>query len=231
MKTLTIYYIATNAYKDGFRHFMKNIHLFFPHFKKEVVILSDGLQELNGTEVNGVNYKTFYISHFCWPIVALFKCKYILDHFSDSDFICYFNANLQANPDFKNWDMFEFDKMNLSYHAMNGNVDNFIMMPLAKDNANSRSYIGNIKYEYIQSAFLFGPNKIFKKMCEDVVKMTEYDLRNNIIPKWHDESYINKWTLTNSDLVIKKQFMTHKKFSNECPTCIIETIKKPRKII
>ena len=46
-KHLVIYYIATSNYKQGFKHFQKNLHLFYPELEKTVVILSDGLEEWN----------------------------------------------------------------------------------------------------------------------------------------------------------------------------------------
>jgi hypothetical protein len=49
------------------------------------------------------------------------------------------------------------------------------------------------------ASFFGGKAEIVYKMCEDVSKWTESDLKRFIIPKWHDESYLNKWQTMNSD--------------------------------
>lgn len=230
-KKLTIYFIATSSYKDGLALFIKNIHLFLPQMEKKVIVLSDGLEEYNDKEINGVKYKVYHIDHYHWPVCALFKLSYILNHFDfDADYICYFNANLQVSPLFSKYeDVFDLTKINMSYHANLGeNVSNFKCLSLDDDNPKSKSYIGNANYKYIQSGFFIGPKDLLYKACIDIDNWLKEDLKNNIIPKWHDESYLNKWCLVYHNLVHKGRFMNYLYFREDVPTCIMETIKKPR---
>lgn len=77
MKHLAIYYIATSNYKMGFVHFKKNLGSFYPDFRKTVIILSDGLEKYDNIVEGNITYKTYHIDHFPWPIITLFKMKYI----------------------------------------------------------------------------------------------------------------------------------------------------------
>lgn len=49
----------------------------------------------------------------------------------------------------------------------------------------------------MQAGFFGGKAEIVYKMCEDVSKWVESDLKRGVIPKWHDESYLNKWVFMN----------------------------------
>lgn len=67
-------------------------------------------------------------------------------------------------------------------------------------------------------------------MCKDVSEMCEIDLKNNIIPQFHDESYLNKWVQSNLDKVAPLvQLISYKSFDVQKPFALIETIKKDRK--
>ena len=228
METLAIYYIATSNYKMGFEHFKKKLHYFFPQFKKTVVILSDGLDEWDNVEENGILYKVNHIQHFCWPIITLFKMKYINDFQIESDYACYFNGNLQCNVnyDYKNSNI-DFNKLNVSIHVCSSDNDEYDGKRFANIDVNSIAYISK-PYKYIQGGFFFGPSNIVYGMCKEVSEMCEIDLKKNIIPQWHDESYLNKWCSDNEHLVNKQRFMSHINFADNCIVGIIETIEKDR---
>lgn len=233
---LAIYYIATSNYKAGFEFFNKNLHYFYPEFNKTVVILSDGLTEWDkvisknpeGTEIN---YEVYHIDHFCWPIIALFKMKLILDHKIDCDYVCYFNANLQFNKDYDySTNNIDLTGLNLSRPCTCNENSEFDGSGFAwAINKKSQAYIEE-PYTYISGGLFLGPPEIVYKMCEEVNEMVEIDLNKNIIPQWHDESYLNKWRLQNKTLVIPpKKIISYERFVWNKPFAIIETIEKDRR--
>lgn len=230
MKTLAIYYIATSNYKSGFEHFKKNLHHFFPNFKKTVIVISDGLSQYDGVEENGITYKVFNIQHFCWPIISLFKMKFILDFKVDCDYVSYFNGDLQCNTNYDYYNSnINFNKLNATFHTHSNDSIIYDGGNFACIDINSKAFI-NKPYKYIQGGFFFGPSHIVYKMCKDVYEMCENDLLNNIIPQWHDESYLNKWCVENKELVNKQRFMSHEEFNSSCMVAIISTINKDREI-
>ena len=230
MKHLAIYYIATSNYKMGFEHFNKNISKLYPNFRKTVIILSDGLEEWNNVVVDNVTYKVYHIDHFPWPIITLFKMKYIYDHRIDCDYVCYFNCDLQYNPNYDtSLNKIDLSKLNVSRHFYtdpNLEYDNEIFENVA---TNSQAYI-NHSYKYVNGGLFIGPSDIVYDMCKDVSEMCEIDLKNNIIPQWHDESYLNKWVQSHLDKVAPLvQLFSYQCFDVEKPFALIETIKKDKK--
>lgn len=225
-----IYYIATSNYKMGFDHFKKNLQYFYPNEEKTIIILSDGLKEWNNIKENNITYKVYYIQHFPWPIITLFKMKYILDFWDDSfDYVCYFNGNLQYNKDFdETTSKIDLNKLNVSRHCLRNKNNEFDGSQFANISEQSLAYI-SYPYKYIHGGFFFGPSDIVKKMCNGVSKMVGEDLKKNIIPQWHDESYLNKWCEDNPHLVNKEDFIKYAEFHPLYPVSIIETILKDRR--
>lgn len=97
MKHIVIYYIATGAYIRFFKKFLEGLEGFFPNDKKTVVLLTDSIENYESKNSN-ISIQRHYIEHFCWPIVTLFKMKYILDYYvEDCDYAFYMNANSTWN--------------------------------------------------------------------------------------------------------------------------------------
>lgn len=209
MKILAIYYIATSVYKELFPEFLENVPKLFPSFHKKVVVISDGLQEYDG--ISGPSYKVQVFSdieHRPWPYIALHKMDIIKDHRVECDYACYMNANLILNPEFnKDIDhMFLYSRMNFTRHCyllkedvqdgqyFQGKVNQVSKddLQLVSSDIRSSSYIAD-DYQYCQSGFFLGPEKLFFKFCEDISELRKIDEARNIIPTWHDEAYLNAW--------------------------------------
>lgn len=229
MQHLAIYYIATSNYKMGFEHFKKNLKYLFPNMKKTVIVLSDGLDEWNNIIEDGITYKVFHIEHFCWPIVTLFKMKHILDHKIDCDYVCYMNGTLVYNNDYTG-DVIDLTKLNLTRHAASDETklyDSDLFEGYGSGiNKKSKAYIVKQPYTYVQGCFFLGPADITYKMCDDVSKMVEADLLNNLIPSFHDESYLNKWRLDNPDLIVSpiKKLVSHNNAYTNIPFVYISNL-------
>lgn len=223
---MVIYYIATSNYKMGFKYFKANLKYFYPNIKKTVVVISDGLKEWDDVVEDDITYKVYTINHYPWPIITLFKMKLILDHWIDCDYCFYFNGNLQYNKDCKDTNLI-LDKLNVSRHTFS-NEDVYDGNKFENVSHLSKAYIDK-PYSYIHGGFFGGDSKIVKRMCEDISNMVECDLKNNVIPQWHDESYLNKWCVENEYLVAPKtKLFSYQKFENDKPFAIIETIIKDR---
>ncbi len=234
MKHLVIYFIATSRYKRGFISFKESLKYFFPEMRKTVIILSDGLENWNNKEEFDITYKVFHVDHFYWPIITLFKMKYILDHRQDCDFVCYFNADLQFNPDYKTplSKILDLTKLNLTRHGWHYD-DTLYDGSIFANNINEESlaFISH-EYTYVQACFFFGPKEIVYKMCKDVSNWVKLDLMKNIIPQWHDESYLNKWCEENKELCAEKRALINgwnRGFSDDFPFALIKTFTKDRK--
>ena len=204
MKKIGVYYICTGVYKNWFAGFLESLANFLPEDEKNVFIISDGLEEYVGYESPDAKVKVKkldYIHYYPWPIVTLFKFKYILDNKDEEmDYCFYFNANsyvLQRNGDFwKKWsDIMESNDLYVSYHAVNANKksqNDFIKGAVIR-NKKSTSFIKDQSYFRLQAAFFGGKANAFYTMCEEHLKLLTEDLKNNIIAPAADESYFNKY--------------------------------------
>jgi len=194
-KTFGIYYIATGIYKNDFPRFINSLKNFFPNNYKKVILISDGLEEYKNYDITNISIEHHYLCDYPWPIVTLFKMKYILMYPCDCDYVFYFNANSEILP-IKDYSWFNKDKLNLAYHKdWFAYLNSSIFLEPWMDNPNSVSYIGTDNYTYVQAAFFGGPSKIVYNMCKEVNEMIAIDLCNNIIPRYHDETYLNKYNI------------------------------------
>ena len=190
-----IYYIATDTYKCYIKNFIDTISKFRVGKKKEIIFLVDELQEINDQINKDIKIKQYLISDAPWPVIALLKMWYINKYKQDFEEVYYFNANAQVVNDLPDCE----DKLLLTRHthADHTQFDGYKFMAIQDDNPNSLSYIGYHDYTYVQGGFWGGNAKIVYDMCESVSKWVENDLKRCIIPKWHDESYLNKWHTLN----------------------------------
>lgn len=208
IKKIAVYYIATGEYKKFFPDFLQSLKNFFPENKKIVKLISDGLEEYSNYEVGNIKVELCpRINNYPWPVIALYKMWHILENRDDTcDFACYFNSNVIIYEN--NRDVFDMNKLTVSYHSFDYGSEHYDIWPYVKINPGSIAYIENNTYEYIQSGFFFGPSSLIYKMCDDVVKMINRDSKYGLFAHWHDESYLNKWCVDNSSLVDKKHIMT-----------------------
>lgn len=217
-KVLAIYYIATSVYKENFPRFLESVPKFFPTFHKKVVVISDGLQEYDGRTGQGYEVQVFSdIEHKPWPYIALHKMDIIKDHPVECDYACYMNANLTHNPAF-NQDLnhlFIYNQMNFSRHCyllQESALDGQYFQRTFKNGKYGERYSGETKsiayfekdYQYCQSGFFLGPRTLFFKFCNDISELRKIDEANNIIPTWHDESYLNAWIYKFNHLNVTK---------------------------
>ena len=210
MKKIGIYYICTGVYKNWFAGFLESLNHFMPEDEKNVFIISDGLSEYAGYVSNDNKVRVTSIDcihYYPWPIVTLFKFKYILDNKNPSmDYCFYFNANSWVmEKDDVFWanmskTLAENDLI-VTYHAVNASKkskSDFIKGASIR-NKKSTSYIKDQRYFKLQAAFFGGKSASFYEMCENHLALLTEDLKNNIIAPAADESYFNKYIFENRD--------------------------------
>lgn len=188
-----IYYITTASYKVYLDGFIKSLETFRIGKDKEIILFTD---EVIDTTRYAISIKQHIIADAPWPIIALLKIWFINQYKGEYEECYYFNANAQVITDLPLCD----NKLLLTRHThFHKNIDGHDFLNPNEDNPKSLSYIGLHEYIYVQAGFFGGKADIVYKMCEDVSKWVESDLKRRIIPKWHDESYLNKWQTMNSD--------------------------------
>lgn len=211
-----IYYIATGSYKVWLDEFIYSLNNFRIEKDKKLILLVD---EQIDTSKYEIEIEQHIISDAPWPIVTLLKMWYIYKYKGNFEEVYYFNANAKIITDLPLCD----NKLLLTHHThSHKNIDGHDFLNPNEDNPKSLSYIGLHEYQYTQGGFFGGKAEIVYKMCEEVSKWVESDLKRGVIPKWHDESYLNKWAFLNKhhcdiihvwdyvDLVYNKNFIPKK---------------------
>lgn len=205
-----VYYIATGSYKAYLEDFANSLKNFRAGKDKKIILLVD--EEVD-TLVWDVYVEQHLISDAPWPIIALLKMWYINKHRGEYEEVYYFNGNTSVIKDVPQCG----DKMLLTRHSYHDEtlLDGHKFLRIEDDNPKSLSYIGSHSYTYVQAGFFGGNADVVYRMCEDVGKWVEDDLKRGVIPKWHDESYLNKWvTMNASDCKIIDAFNENIDFLN-----------------
>lgn len=203
MKKIAIYYIATSQYINFFNEFLDGIINFFPKVKKKVILITDVENiDIKALERDEIEIEQKHIGHYFWPIPTLFKMFYIKNFFADDcDYHFYCNANMKFVKEFKMDEPFDmcFMKHYLSdrlplYVINNGNNNNCVIPPSwAKCSISSNEIPNGAKY--CQGGFFGGKSEKVLHLLNDINRMLKDDLKHNIIPIWHDETYLNKYLL------------------------------------
>lgn len=71
----------------------------------------------------------------------------------------------------------------------------------------SQAYVPRLSRKtYVQAALFFGPAEGVHQLSKECWDWTEKDLRNGVIPRWHDESYLNRWTTLRPHSLLGPEF-------------------------
>ena len=182
-----IYYIATGSYKVYLDGFVRSLALFRVGEAKRLVLLTDEEVDTSGYDIEVEQHR---VSDAPWPIVTLLKMWYIAKYRGEYEEVYYFNANCQVVADIPACE----GRMLLTRHTHSlGGDDGHVFLKVADDDPRSYAYIGVHDYVYVQGGFFGGAAEVVYAMCDDVGRWVERDLLCRVVPKWHDESYLNRW--------------------------------------
>jgi hypothetical protein len=154
-----------------------------------------------------------------WPLITALRYKIlnkIKDELKDYDYVFFFNGNMEVIHEVSEEELLPSE------------AEGYIVAPLHSGNKRmksnwefdyernpkSASYIpyGEGEY-YFHAGLLGGRVKEFLEMLDTCEKMMDEDLKNNFIPKFHDESVFNKYVLTHPYKILSNYYIypTHGK--------------------
>jgi len=200
-----IFYIATSVYKNYFENFLNTSKYIFPDKFKQLIVLSDGLNEYNGTVVNKNTIITVEnIIDYPYPLINLCKFQTIY-HYAKKhniDKILYFDADtiiFEKDNDFwKNVEnLLNTDKLICSYHPhylYNNDILTTYCFPHFNEDI-ACSIDESLIYKnrcYIMSSFFMGSINAIKYAADKIYEYSSKDLKNHRwIPTFSDETYLN----------------------------------------
>lgn len=210
-----ITYIATGKYVRYLSRFLETVPWMFPDTDKRVIVLTDNkaghLLAVKGFEEFKCHIKV--IEHYPWPIVTLFKFRHILSAIEHSrrlgfnpDFVVNLDATVIANR--------AIEESEFLFEGKIGAVNHFLWGELLAKGRDELidtfwvDYDGSLGWRDSRKiqwqcfpGFLSAPTDLAISMCKEIGEMVEKDLKKNVMPYYHDESYYNKYLDNHPDLV------------------------------
>lgn len=198
MKKVAILYIGTGRYtifwKDFFNSCEKN---FLRNTEKHYFFFTDSNNYDSNQKVTIVPQE-----NLGWPLITCLRYKIlnkVKEELKAYDYVFFFNGNM------------EFIREVIEEEFLPTQEDGYIVAPLHSGNKRMKSnyefeYERNPKStayipfgegeKYYHAGILGGRVQEFLEMLDICENMMDEDLKNNIIPKFHDESVFNKYILT-----------------------------------
>ena len=136
--------------------------------------------------------EVFHQDDMGWPLNSLFRFKMfhrIEDRLQDNDYLFFFNSNAQVVEMVTASDFLPGDE---DYSALcmedNPNCMAFEQRPISA----AHVPVGETRY-YFSGALNGGKCKPYLQLIKACDEIADTDLRNGIMPIWHDESVINRF--------------------------------------
>ncbi len=209
-KKIAILYISTGKYITFWDDFYRTMEEFFlPRHKKTYFLFTDSM-DLSVPE-NVVKIET---KQEKWPYITLKRYHFftsISDRLKDFDYIYFLNGNLIPKVEIDE-EIFPTDEQGIMVTLHPGFFWNTPNLLTYERNLKSQSYIpyNEGKY-YVAGAFNGGTAPAFLSLSAKIKEMTDIDLKNNVMPVWHDESMLNRYLLdymeTRKPLVLLPEYL------------------------
>lgn len=193
---IKIFSISTNDYKDFTEDFLFSFNkLFFPNINKEFFLFTD---YTDNPIYKNYNLNAIYMNHEKWPLITLKRYHAISNvsqEIKDNDLCIFADVDLKVEKEINTFDVqFFFGVQHPGNYFIN-NLDSL------ETNNKSLAFVNPLEipsnYKYIQGCLWGGVGKNFTNMINSLKENTEKDFINGIVAKWHDESHLNRFCISN----------------------------------
>lgn len=198
MKKIAILYIATGRYTIFWDEFYNSCEKnLLPNCEKHYFIFTDSKEFESNEKITIVPQE-----NLGWPLIACLRYKIlnkVKEELKGYDYSFFFNGNMEVIRTVTEEELLptkEEGYIVAPLHSGNKRFKSNYEFEYER-NPKSTSYIpyGEGK-QYFHNGLIGGRVKEFLEMLDVCEKMMDEDLKNNIIPKYHDESVFNKYVLT-----------------------------------
>lgn len=215
-KKIAILYIGTGRYTIFWDGFFKTCEKnFIRDAEKHYFFFTDSENYQSDEKVTVVKQE-----NLGWPLITCLRYKIlnkIREQLKDFDYIFFFNGNMEFVHETEAEEFLPNESEGFlvaAPHPLNKRTKTNHDFPFER-NPKSRAFIPYGEGEkYYQACILGGRTKEFFELLDSCEEMMDMDLKNNIIPKIHDESVFNRYILKkkHKDLSLYYIYPTHGKF-------------------
>ncbi len=194
-KKVAILYISTGKYIKFWDNFYKEMEKYFlPNHEKTYFLFTD-----HDFIKVGKNVIKVHQDQLPWPYITLKRFHFfdgIKDQLKKYDYIYFLNGTMLP-VDFVTEEIFPTKEQEImvTLHPWWW-LKNKFYLPYDK-NPNSKAYISDFdaKY-YVMGGFNGGTSEGFLKLIDTLKRWTDIDIKNKVMPRWHDESMLNRYLAT-----------------------------------
>ncbi len=193
-KKIAILYISTGKYIIFWEKFYAEMEKYFlPKHQKTYFLFTDHMDIPVADNVVKVETK-----QQPWPYITLKRYHFFMsvaDKLKEYDYIYFLNGTLLPQTEIDE-EIFPTDKQGIMVTLHPGFLGVLPEYMSYERNPLSQAYIADTEGKYyVAGGFNGGTAKAFLNMSEKIREMTDTDLKNNIIPGWHDESMLNRYLI------------------------------------
>jgi hypothetical protein len=202
-----VVWLGTGPYSQFFQDFHSSIFLHFvPGAPKQIIAFTDE-PSISDTRQDTV---AVFTNHEPWPFSSMNRFRYLNDAshvLSAFDYVFFFQANAVVMKSV------EFASIEPGPTGLTGVVSNPFIF---ERNRNDWSYCRDPRSQayipfdegthYFRGGFFGGKSDAFLMLSKTCAQWIDEDARKGVIPQWHDESYLNKYFLTNQPRVLDPGF-------------------------
>ena len=194
---VAVLYIATGKYIQFWDRFYQAAEQYFlPDSQKTYFLFTDQAPSYLDTKDNIVIVP---IQHEPWPFVTLKRYHFFISQkevLKDFDYIYFTNANLIFQSVIGD-EILPTQEQGLMVTKHPGYYQEKELKYIPYDrNPKSIAKVGSNEGQYyFMGGFNGGTARAFLELAETIKNWTDFDLSNNVIPRWHDESMLNRYMI------------------------------------
>jgi len=193
---IKIFSISTNEYKNFTEDFLYSFQRYFlPNVEKEFFLFTD---YTDNPIYKNYNLNPIYINHEKWPLITLKRYHAISNvsqEIKDSDLCIFADIDLKVEKEIPNLQIQSFFGVEHPGNYLINNIESL------ETNSKSLAFVNPseipINYKYIQGCLWGGIGGDFINMINTLKENSQKDFINGIVAKWHDESHLNRFCISN----------------------------------
>ena len=229
-KRITLLSVATNDYLERWKNMISQLSNVIKVKNWAWTLLTDATDEAAVFAADlGLEQHVSVgsVLPFGFPLASMIRYPAILAHCGTEGWICYLDADMEIeDPDAFDFAIRNSQEVCVVSHpgftrskgidsslGIRHNIENgFLQLKtggLGSWETRSRSMAfvpRKRRTAYAQAAIFFGPAEKIQKLSSDCWEWTEIDLKNGLIPIWHDESYLNRWITENDHNLLGPEY-------------------------